>query len=291
LVAGLVLLLCQSAFLIAAGDFAWSSGSKLPSPTPAEVALEHAVGPDLVGLGEGACFQPPGLGILPNVNVMFGIHQMAVYDPLLQKSYFTSWEAATGQSGGEPQISTFCPTITSATTARHFGISYVLTAQSSPGPSGAIFLQTLGKGRSAEHLYKIPGATKATLTLALPGRAARSAANAIATPVHVESPTPSTWNMTTDATAPTVLRLHLAAAHGWHATIDGKPLALSTYSGIMLQARIPAGRHSIVVSYWPETFTLGIALAAITLIGLVAAVAVEERRRRPVTADRSPPPG
>jgi uncharacterized membrane protein YfhO len=97
--------------------------------------------------------------------------------------------------------------------------------------------------------------------------------------------------MATDATAPTVLRLHLNAARGWHATIDGKPLSLSTYSGVMLQARIPAGRHTIVVNYWPETFTLGIILAVLAVIGLVAAVAIEEFRHRSVTAHRSPPPG
>jgi hypothetical protein len=53
----------------------------------------------------------------------------------------------------------------------------------------------------------------------------------------------------------------------------------------MLQARVPPGRHVVVVRYWPSTFTAGIVLA----IGAVATFVVvfllgwvrRHRRRRP----------
>ena len=75
--------------------------------------------------------------------------------------------------------------------------------------------------------------------------------------------------MTTNSDVSSVLRLRLTDVPGWHATIDGRPLALDRFSGIMLQARIPAGRHTIELHYWPETFSLGIALALCAVAGLV----------------------
>jgi len=34
-------------------------------------------------------------------------------------------------------------------------------------------------------------------------------------------------------------------------SIDGHPLRLLPYAGVMLQARVPPGRHTIVLTYWP----------------------------------------
>ncbi len=55
---------------------------------------------------------------------------------------------------------------------------------------------------------------------------------------------------------------------GWHATIDGRPLALKRYAGVLLEARVPPGRHTVVVRYWPETFTEGLVLAGAAALGL-----------------------
>jgi uncharacterized membrane protein YfhO len=103
--------------------------------------------------------------------------------------------------------------------------------------------------------------------------------------VPITDPDPATWTLVTDAPGPTVLRLRLSANPGWHATIDGRPLALEPFGGVMLQARVPPGRHVVVVRYWPNTFTAGIVLA----IGAVAIFVVvfllgwvrRHRRRRP----------
>ncbi len=285
-ICGLTLLVCQTIFLVASGEYLWPSNRSLVAPTPAEAALQHAVGSSVVGLGSGACLLAPGLGVLPNVNVMFGIRQMAVYDPLLQTSYFSGWQAVTGKSGGEPQISTFCPSVTSATVAREFGIGYVLTAHGSTAPVGGKFAETLGSGRGAEDLYRIPGAVAATFTPSSRSGASQPSPS-IGAPISVSYPDPASWRLATDEQRPGVLRLHLFAAPGWHATLDGKPLSLETFSGFMLQASIPAGRHTVVVRYLPETFVAGGVLALCGVSGLVAAIVVARIRRRPATEIRA----
>jgi uncharacterized membrane protein YfhO len=80
----------------------------------------------------------------------------------------------------------------------------------------------------------------------------------------------------------------LTAVPGWHATIDDRPLKLLTFSKVMLQARIPAGRHTVELVYWPTTFTIGIIAAACSVAGLVVA-GVIGRIRRPRARDRPRP--
>jgi uncharacterized membrane protein YfhO len=78
-----------------------------------------------------------------------------------------------------------------------------------------------------------------------------------------------------------ILELHLTAVPGWHATIDGHPLALERDRGVMLQARIPPGRHVVELSYWPIAFTVGIGLAVLSASCLgVALLSGWVRRRR-----------
>ena len=75
------------------------------------------------------------------------------------------------------------------------------------------------------------------------------------------NPNPAAATVDTDAASPQMLRLRLTDVPGWHASLDGKPLVLTSYAGIMMQARIPPGRHIIELHYWPATFTAGIGLA------------------------------
>ncbi len=99
----------------------------------------------------------------------------------------------------------------------------------------------------------------------------------------VAHPDPASWALTTTAPGPRVLRLRLTDVPGWHATIDGHPLALSPFAGVMFQARIPPGHHHIELHYWPDTFSEGLVLAGAAVAGLlVAPIIVEVRRRRQV---------
>ena len=85
--------------------------------------------------------------------------------------------------------------------------------------------------------------------------------------------------MVTNSSSATVLRLRLASFPGWQATIDGKPLALSPYLTMMLQAHIPPGTHRIELHYWPRGFTEGIVLAALAVASF-AGIAVFSWRRK-----------
>jgi uncharacterized membrane protein YfhO len=100
--------------------------------------------------------------------------------------------------------------------------------------------------------------------------------------VAIAAPNPSTWRMTTSATDHSVLRLRLTNVPGWRATIDGRPLPLKPFSGVLMQARVPAGRHTIVITYWPQTFTLGLVIAVLAALALAVALVISgwQRRRR-----------
>ncbi len=277
---GASLLVCEAAFLITAGGSLWTASSTPFAPTPSTISLKRAVGSAIVGYGAPLCFFPPGLGIPANAQDAYGIQELAAYDPILPSSYFTSWKQLTGETGGNRSLSTFCPVITTIGQARLYGVGFVLEPAGSPGPRGAPLYARVG----GEDLYRIPGAAAATLSpRSMGGSSTRSI------PVTVVHPDPATWSMVTEGSGAQVLRLRLTDVPGWHATVDGHPVPLTRWAGVMLQTDVPAGRHKVVLSYWPATFTLGLALAAVATIGLFAAYVLERiRGRRP---SRSGGPG
>ncbi|HTZ10491.1 MAG TPA: YfhO family protein [Acidimicrobiales bacterium] len=277
--AGLALVACQTAFLVVAGAPIPSSSPSYFAPTPAVVTLEHTVGSSLVGLGKDACpFVPPAVGINGDVNIVYGVHEFDVYDPTIPGSYFASWRAATGTTAGRGRHGSpnfFCPDVTSATEARLYGIAYVLEPPFGPVPTGTVRVRQVGD----ETLYRVPGAARATLVRLGPG-GTLPRAEARGTPVAVTHPGPSSWSLTTDATAPAELRLRLSDVAGWHAAIDGRPLALRPFAAVMLQARVPPGHHRITLTYWPTSLTAGFVLAGVTTCGVVGTAVLARRRRR-----------
>ena len=272
-----VLLGAETIFLIMSGVGLWTSTSTPFAPTPGSVALQKAVGSGLVGLGAPQCLFPPGLGIPVNDNIVYGVHELAVYDPMVPSKYYVAWKGSTGSQGGQPTVSHYCPGVTSATIARDYGVSFVIEPHGSLGPIGGVYDTEI----DGEELYRIPGASPAIL-VPRPASGQLPSDSAVGVPVPVTHPDPASWRMTTDSTTPQVLRLHLTNVPGWHATIDGHPLPLRQYSLIMLQALVPPGRHVIELHYWPSAFTEGIVLAAMAAAGLIAApvIAVVVRRRR-----------
>jgi len=279
------LLICQTVFLVSGDSNIFSSSSTPYQPTPAVVALQRAAGTSLVGLGEGneTLTGGLGLGLGPNTNIPFGIHEFAEYDPIAPSTYFSAWKSLNGTSPGLGLVFYFTPAIDTAAIARRYGISYVLERRGAAGPTGSVFDTRVGN----EDLYRIPGAATATLVPAATSSRWPSI-DARGTAVHVEWPGPSAARIETKSSTAQVLRLRVASFPGWQATIDGRPLALSTYAVVGLQARIPAGKHIIELHYWPKDFTEGIALAAVTVatFGVVAIVTW----RRKTTRGFSPEP-
>ena len=272
----LILLAVETAFLISAGAPLVSSSPHFLAPTPAETALRQAVGPSLVAFGSSDCHIPPTLGIHQNVNVVYAVRELADWDPMTPESLFRSLRTTTGHPAGAigaPLI--LCPAIDSATVAQRYGVGFILEHSGHPRPAGTVFVSRIG----GEKLYRVPNAAFATLTPLAANRALPPPdASGVSVPVtHSDA---ASAKLMVEAAGPAVLRLHLTDVPGWHATIDGRPLSLESFSGAMLQALVPRGRHTVELHYWPSTFTVGIALAVLSIVGLSGAMVLEFRIRR-----------
>ncbi len=229
-----------------------------------------------MAFGSSDCHTPPTLGIHQNVNVVYGVHELADWDPMTPEALFRSLRAATGRPAGAvhaPLI--LCPAIDSAGVARRYGVGFILEHAAGPRPAGTVFVSKVGN----ERLYRVPRSAPATLTPLGPG-GALPPVDTPGAPLTVTHPDAAAWSLTVRTATPAVLRLHLTDVPGWHATIDGRSLRLEPFSGAMLQALVPRGRHTVELRYWPSTFTAGVALAVVGLGGLGAGLVVESRRRR-----------
>ena len=261
-VAGALLLLLATGFLIASGAPLLSSSHHYPTSTPQVTALKRAVGNAVVGFGASPTFASSA-GILSNANLLYDVQEFATYDPMTPHAYFSLYNKHTQGSAIAVAEDIFSPAITSSQVARLYGISYLLEPPGVPGPVGSVFDRKLGN----EDLYRVPGAAVATL-VALRPNGSSPGDYAVGAPVSVAHPSPSTWRMVTNASAPSVLRLRLSDVPGWHATIDGKPVDVSRFARLMMEVRVPAGRHAVELHYWPNTFTVGIILALCSVFGL-----------------------
>ncbi len=76
------------------------------------------------------------------------------------------------------------------------------------------------------------------------------------------------------------LDVRVAAEPGWRATVDGRPVALRTWKGAMLEVDVPAGGRVVELTYFPSGLRDGILLAVGAALAFAVAVAVSARRRR-----------
>jgi uncharacterized membrane protein YfhO len=73
---------------------------------------------------------------------------------------------------------------------------------------------------------------------------------------------------------------------GWKATLDGEPTEIFPVYYIFRGVVVPPGEHTVVFSYFPDSFRLGIAISSVALCAnLIACMAylVRSRRARRVT--------
>lgn len=281
-VAGVSLLLLQSAFLVVSGAELWSSSANGASSTPAVRALVRAVGGATVGFGAFTCYLGPGystLGVLPESNILFGVHEFDFYDPILPRGYLQSWSELSKRNPAVLIYNSFCPALTTASEARRYGVKYVLEPEGGTEPTGAIFDARIG----SEDLYRIPNSEDAELVRPTP-TGGLPAADASGHSVAMIQPSPSTVKVTTSSSRDEILRMRLTDEPGWHATIDGRPLHLEPFAGVMLQASIPAGHHVIRLYYWPTLFTVGLIIAATSALFLLLMVVVSALRGRQSSA-------
>ena len=94
--AAVLLLVSSTGFLIALGAPWWSSSSSYLVPNSREMALQKAVGTSIVGFGTLSCWssskKSQTIGIQPEVNIVYGVHEFDSYDPLTPEDLYTSWD-------------------------------------------------------------------------------------------------------------------------------------------------------------------------------------------------------
>jgi hypothetical protein len=90
---------------------------------------------------------------------------------------------------------------------------------------------------------------------------------------------PNRVEIAVEAAAPAVLVLSDTLHPGWQATVDGRPVPIVHANRVMRAMPVPAGRHTVVMTYLPNAFVTGAAVSLTTVLLIVAAFWVTHRRR------------
>ncbi len=101
--------------------------------------------------------------------------------------------------------------------------------------------------------------------------------------VEITLHTPHRIEMAVDAAAPCLLVLsEIYYPAGWQATIDGNPAEIHQTNYVLRSVTVPEGRHEVVMTFEPSSFTAGhlVSRIASTLVlaGLIAAGALHIRK-------------
>jgi hypothetical protein len=268
----LVLLAAQSAYLVLAG-VGLNSYSSRPYPIDSSVAmLKRLVGDGLVALdgpNTKDVTQWTGTGIYPEVNLGYGIRELAIHDPVLPPSYLRTWPVASATVNDHLGDNVFVPSVGSATRARFYGAQFILA---SPGrtPKGAVFVARIPAALvKYVYLYRVPGASQFSFG---PGGGARVLAQV--------QPDNGTWRLAVRVPKTSALTIRVTYLPGWHVLADGHALPVHEVDGLFVAATVPAGTRTVVVRYWPGGLSAGSALALAALVVLVLAWSAEEARQR-----------
>ena len=248
----------ETAFLFFAGVGILSYSTPFFQVTHPIAQLQRIVGNSLVGLNGGNVTDVrtfEGVGFYPNVNIGYSIRIFGVHDPLLPAAYYASWplRAAAPNAHG---VGLFVPDIDTVSLARRYGIAYVLTKAGVPVPPHMTTVAVI----AGETLSKVPGSATFSFVEGRGDQVRTSTSNG-----------DGAWTIDTSGPSAGELVFRVTAVPGLHATIDGKPLTLSSYDSVMLKARIPKGEHVINLVYMPTRLLLGALLAALAVAALAGA--------------------
>ena len=273
-----VLVAAQGCLLVVAGAGINSYASTSYPVTPAVAALQRIVGDRLLGLDVHSldCTTTPpsvlcgvrtweGVGFYPEINLGYGIAELAVYDPLLPTAYVHGWPVKAQEASG-PNL--FVPSIDSLALARRYGVQYVLIQPPRPVPAGMHLVATI---RGADHkllkLARVPGASRFSFSPAPTTGAGPDGARVIS----VSHPADDTYRLQVHVEQTQRLVIRITDVPGWHATADGHPLALVRAAAGLQSAMVPGGTTRVVVSYRPALFDVGTVVAVAVLVLLVGA--------------------
>jgi hypothetical protein len=79
----------------------------------------------------------------------------------------------------------------------------------------------------------------------------------------------------------------IAAWPGWRMFVDGKRVRPQIANHAFLAVHVDAGRHQVVMKYWPRSFVIGRAITAATLLAVIALGLLN--RFQPLLQRRNPP--
>ena len=79
--------------------------------------------------------------------------------------------------------------------------------------------------------------------------------------------------------APGLLVVSSTDYPGWRATVDGAPVTIREVDGLLQGVCLPAGRHTVAVSYLPDGWGLALGLSILGLVLVLGLLAVQARRR------------
>jgi hypothetical protein len=225
------------------------------------------------------------VGIYPEVNIGYGLRELAIHDPVIPPAYYHTWpsQAATLNAGLGNNF--FAPAVGSATRARYYGAAFILAAPGSV-PKGTQFVTKFSVPLAGSlSLYRVAGAQQFTFG---GGTGAR-----VISSTQTDN---SSWRLEVNVPTASALTLRLTYFPGWHVTVDGRALPVTETDGLFVGSTIPGGTRTITVSYWPEGLTAGFALAltaiALLVIGSALVLAWPGRSRSIFSlTTREDPPG
>ena len=257
-------LVAQSAFLLFAG-VGINSYARTEFPiTPGTPRLASLVGQKLVALDAG---NPNvrtwlGDGLYPEMNIAYGIDELAVHDPAAPTKLFTSWPVP-GAGQLDSGVNLFAPAVDSIDLARRYGASFILVAGGIRVPPGTIPVASI----NGEELVRVPDSGRFVAT------------GGTVTGVTHTSDTTYVVSLTR-TTASTTLVAHITESPGWSASVDGRSLRMTTTDGVAYNMAIPKGTSKVVLSYSPPRFSIGIGIALLALVILLFHAGRSERVRR-----------
>lgn len=281
------LLAVQSGFLLFAGVGINSYAATSYPETPAVSALQSLVGGQLVGIdaGNASCAPPAltppqcgvrrwnGIGLYPDVNLAYGLDELAMHDPTIPQSYFDAWPVPDADQQFDGNFNVFVPDVDTLALARRYGVAYVLAADGERAPAGMTKVASIASNDGDLHqtmtLYAVPGASRFSFLGSPAGDRVVSASH----------PGDASYRLRLAVDSPATLFLRITDVPGWRASADGRSLVVKSYDG-MLAVQVPAGTTSLDLRYWPARLTIGFVAALVALVALVGCAAAEIVLRR-----------
>ncbi|HEY5274039.1 MAG TPA: hypothetical protein VIJ34_12490, partial [Acidimicrobiales bacterium] len=273
----------QSSFLLFAG-VGINSYARVEFPaTTGTTELAHYVGSNLVAIDD--CVPSTafpicdvrswnGTGLYPEMNLGYGIDELAVHDPLAPAALFDSWPIANaGQRAAG--VNLFAPSVNTVALARRYGASFILVcpATACPGvspPAGTTPVATI----DGDELVAVPNSS----------RFVSSGARIIS----VDHPTDVSYELhLASSDRPSTVVAHITASPGWKASVDGKSAKLASFGGVDLSVEVPAHATLVTFSYAPPHFTPALGLALLAVLAMIAEALW--RRRRRASAEKEEP--